>query len=170
MFSVGDILMYTTYGICKVDELQEKEFMWKASSYYILVPLDESKTKLSVPVDNPFTKARLHYLLKKEEASDIINQIPYLNTRWIDNDNLRKKEFSDLIKNGDRKETIVVLKSIKEHENSLIGKARKLHAIDRQIYDDGIKLIVDEFSFLFGMKKADFYTELTRILDKSLEQ
>jgi CarD family transcriptional regulator len=144
--------------------------MGKASSYYILVPLDESKTKLSVPVDNPFTKARLHYLLKKEEASDIINQIPYLNTRWIDNDNLRKKEFSDLIKNGDRKETIVVLKSIREHENSLIGKARKLHAIDRQIYDDGIKLIVDEFSFLFGMKKADFYTELTRILDKSLEQ
>ena len=170
MFSVGDILMYTTYGICKVDELQEKEFMGKASSYYILVPLDESKTKLSVPVDNPFTKARLHYLLKKEEASDIINQIPYLNTRWIDNDNLRKKEFSDLIKNGDRKETIIILKSIKEHENSLIGKARKLHAIDRQIYDDGIKLIVDEFSFLFGMKKADFYTELTRILDKSLEQ
>ena len=71
---------------------------------------------------------------------------------------------------GRLKETIIILKSIKEHENSLIGKARKLHAIDRQIYDDGIKLIVDEFSFLFGMKKADFYTELTRILDKSLEQ
>ena len=162
--------MYTVYGICKVDCLEEKEFMGKASSYYVLVPLDESKTKLWIPVDNPFTKTRLHYLLNKEEAVDIINQIPFFNTKWIDNDNLRKKEFSDLIRSGNRKETVIILKSIKEHENSLIGKARKLHAIDRQIYDDGLKLIVDEFSYLFGKKKNEFYSEFTKLLEKSLEQ
>ena len=169
MFQIGDVLVYTTYGICRVENIIEMNFNGSLTKYYILVPLSEAKTELTIPVDNPITNSRLHKLLTPEEINEVINQIVYLEPFWIPNDNERKKAFNDIIKKGDRKDTLQMLKSVKKHQLSLKDKVRKLHACDEQVMHDAEKLIVDEFSYVLNKEKIEIYTLVNNELMKNLE-
>lgn len=150
MFEIGQVVVYTTYGVCKINDITSMSFSGENIDYYVLKPLKEAKTELTVPVDNPITLKRLHKLLTIDEVKDLLNQLQDIEPYWIDNDNVRKKEFSDIIKTGDRKETIKMLKSIRYHQLSLRNKARKLHAVDEQAMKEAYKLIVDEFSYVLN--------------------
>ncbi len=169
MFQIGDVVVYTTYGICKVENIIDMNFNGNLTKYYVLVPLSEAKTELTIPVENPITIARLHGLLSENEITEIIDQIPYLEPFWIMNDNERKKAFSDIIKRGNRKDTLQMLKSVKKHQLSLKDKVRKLHACDEQVMHDAEKLIVDEFSYVLGKEKVEIYNVVNDKIIKSLQ-
>jgi len=160
LFSKDEIVMYTTYGICRITDVFDMKLGGMTKQYYKLVPLSEAKTELALPVDNPTTFKRLHPLLSKTEITEIINEIPYLEPYWIDRDNDRKNEFSDVIKSGDRKETLRVVKSIKKHILDIKDKGRKLHATDEQAMKDAMKLILDEFSYVLEKDRQELNAEL----------
>ena len=143
-------------------------FNGNLTKYYVLVPLSEAKTELTIPVENPITMSRLHGLLKENEINEIIDEIPYLETFWINNDNERKKAFNDIIKKGNRKDTLQMLKSVKKHQLSLKDKVRKLHACDEQVMHDAEKLIVDEFSYVLKKEKIDVYNIVNENLLKNI--
>ncbi len=168
MFQIGDVVVYTTYGICRVENIIEMNFNGNLTKYYVLVPLSEAKTELTIPVENPITMSRLHGLLSENEINEIIDEIPYLETFWINNDNERKKAFNDIIKKGNRKDTLQMLKSVKKHQLSLKDKVRKLHACDEQVMHDAEKLIVDEFSYVLKKEKIDVYNIVNENLLKNI--
>lgn len=166
MFSINDIVIYTTYGICKISNIKEETFLGKKESYYVLHPLYEEKTEINLPVDNPMTKLRLCSLLSKDEINDILNQIPFLEAYWIERDNDRKIQFADKIKSGNRLEVINVIKSILNHIEEIKNKGRKLHATDESAMRDAEKLIVDEFSYVLELPKEEIRIKLYEQLKK----
>ena len=166
MFSINDVVMYTTYGICKISDIIDMSFGGKTNKYYILHPLSESKTELTIPVDNPMTKLRLHPLLSEGEINDLIHQIPFLDVYWIDRDNDRKVKFGEIVKSGDRKETLRLIKCIKYHAHDIKDKGRKLHATDESAMKDAEKLILDEFSYVLNTER----TQLSIILNNEFEK
>lgn len=166
MFKQDDVVLYTVYGVCRVREIINMNFNGANNDFYILVPINEAKTELTVPVNNPLTIARLHPILSCEEIKDIIKEIPNISTFWIDNDNERKKQFSDIIKLGDRPMTISLIKSIKKHQYSLRNKNRKLHSADEQSMRDAEKLIFDEFSYVLKKNRFDLALELDDMMNQ----
>lgn len=166
MFSVQDIVMYTTYGICKITSIKQETFMGKTEDYYVLNPLNEVNTEITLPVNNPMTALRLHPLLDKDTIENLINEIPFIETFWIERDNDRKIKFSDIIKSGDRKETIRILKSIKAHTIEIKNKGRKLHATDEAAMKDAEKLLLDEFSYVLGLDRSAMQIILYDALEK----
>lgn len=166
MFNVNDIVMYTTYGICKITSIKQETFFGTTEDYYVLKPLNESNTEITLPINNPMTKLRLHPLLSKSEVNELINEIPFIEPFWIERDNDRKIKFSDIIKSGDRKETIRILKSIKVHTIEIKNKGRKLHATDEACMKDAEKLLLDEFSHVLEMERDQVQIILYDALDK----
>ncbi len=166
MFSIDDVVMYTTYGICKISDIIEMSFGGNTNKYYVLHPLRESKTELTLPVDNPMTKCRLHPLLSENEINDLIHEIPFMEPYWIERDNDRKAKFSEIVKSGDRKETLRVIKCIKYHIYDIKDKGRKLHATDENAMKDAEKLILDEFSYVLNMDRE----KLSIIINTELEK
>lgn len=166
MFSTGDIVMYTTYGICKISDIIEMSLGGKKNQYYVLHPLRESKTELTLPVDNPMTKIRLHPLLSEGDINDLIHQIPFMEVYWIERDNDRKTQFGDIVKSGDRKETLRLIKCIKYHSHDIKDKGRKLHATDEAAMKDAEKLILDEFSYVLGIERE----KMSIIINTELEK
>lgn len=166
MFSIDDVVMYTTYGICKISDIIEMSFGGNTNKYYVLHPLRESKTELTLPVDNPMTKCRLHPLLSENEINDLIHEIPFMEPYWIERDNDRKAKFGEIVKSGDRKETLRVIKSIKYHIYDIKDKGRKLHATDENAMKDAEKLILDEFSYVLNMDRE----KLSIIINNELEK
>ncbi len=169
MFQISDVVVYTTYGICRVENIIDMNFNGNLTKYYVLVPLSEAKTELTIPVDNPITNARLHELLSEDEITEIIDEIPYLEPFWIPNDNERKKAFNEIIKKGNRKDTLQMLRSVKKHQLSLKDKVRKLHACDEQVMHDAEKLIVDEFSYVLKKDKVEVYNVVNDMILKNLQ-
>ncbi|MBR6071979.1 MAG: hypothetical protein IKP77_04010 [Acholeplasmatales bacterium] len=158
--------MYTTYGICEISDIIEMSLGGKKNQYYVLHPLRETKTELTLPVDNPMTKIRLHPLLSEGDINDLIHQIPFLDVYWIERDNDRKVQFGDIVKSGDRKETLRLIKCIKYHAHDIKDKGRKLHATDETAMKDAEKLILDEFSYVLGIERD----KMSIIINTELEK
>lgn len=160
MYSVGDIVIYTLYGICTITEETERFFNGVNAKYFVLVPLSDTKTRITIPAENPIILSRLHNLLSKDEIETIIEEIPFLENIWIDNDNQRKRDFGDIIKGGNRKEILQMMKSIFNHASGLKNKGRKLHVSDEQCMRDGEKLILDEFSYVLDKNRDILLDEI----------
>ncbi len=166
MLEINDIIIYTTYGICKIKNKITMNLNGNSNEYFVLIPLTDAKTEITIPIANSLIMSRVLPLLDKNQILTIINEIPFIDTYWIDNDNERKKEFSDIIKKGDRRQTIKLIKSIKNHQNGLKGKGRKLHATDESAMKDALKLILDEFSYVLDRDRNDLLNELNIIFEK----
>ena len=165
MYKVGDVIIYTLFGICKITEETERPFNGQLNKFFILEPLSNQKTKMTVPQDNPIILARLHSLLSIEEVNTLIQEIPFIEPIWIDNDNQRKREFSDIIKSGDQAKILQIMKSIYTHSLGLKDKGRKLHVSDEQCMKDGEKLILDEFSYVLNKDRNDLLIEIKAKFD-----
>ncbi len=155
MYSVGETIIYTTYGLCKISDIIQKEFNGSLLDYYILKPLNDAKSSLQVQVNNPITKEKLRAILSKTEIIELIHQIPSIEPYWIENENERKKHFSSILRCGKRIEIIGILKSIFEHQNELRLRGRKLHACDEQYFKDAEKIIYEEMAYVLNINKND---------------
>ncbi len=148
MYSVGDTIIYTTYGICKIVDQIQREFNGQLKNYYILRPIHDPKASLQVQVDNPLTNEKIKVLLTKDEIYSLIGTIPTLKSYWIENENERKKQFSSILRSGERCEIIRIIRSIYDHQIELKERGRKLHACDEQYFKDAQKMIDEELNYV----------------------
>ncbi|MBE6138092.1 MAG: CarD family transcriptional regulator [Erysipelotrichaceae bacterium] len=155
MFQVGDTIIYTTYGICRIDDCVKKEFNGEIKDYYILKPLNDSKASLQIQVDNPITREKLRSILSENEALELISNVPSIEPYWIENENERKRHFSTILRCGHRNEIIAIIKSIFEHSKGLKDKGRKLHACDEQYCKDAEKIIYEELAYVLKKEKRE---------------
>ena len=66
MFEIGDLIIYSAHGICKIDDICERTVSGVTRSYYVLHPM-ENYTQLTIrtPVNND--KVVMLSLLKKRK-------------------------------------------------------------------------------------------------------
>jgi CarD family transcriptional regulator len=71
VYNIGDLIIYSAHGICKIDDICEKNISGSTRMYYVLHPVENSKhLSISIPVDN--NKVIMLDMLKKEEAHEIL--------------------------------------------------------------------------------------------------
>ena len=56
MFEKGDLILYETAGVCRIEEISRLEFLKNDRVYYSLVPVFEKDSVIYVPVDNEKVK------------------------------------------------------------------------------------------------------------------
>ena len=81
MFNVGDLIMYSTHGICQIDEICEKTYLDVTKIYYVLHPLNNNKLKISTPVDND--KVMMLEIMDKERAETILESFKLPGIEWM---------------------------------------------------------------------------------------
>ncbi len=153
MYKSGDIIVYTTYGLCRVEDIIERVFNNELKQYYILKPLNDPKASLQIQTDNPITISKIRDVLNRDEAMDLIHQIPFIDPYWIENENERKRHFSETLRTGTRPQIIGIIRSVYEHSKGLKDKGRKLHACDEQACKDAEKIIYEELSYVLGIER-----------------
>lgn len=166
MYSIGQIIIYTTYGICRIDSIIQREFNGQVMDYYILTPLNGTKASLQVQVNNPVTLEKLRALLSKEELEELIVQIPFIEPYWIENENERKKHFATILRSGKRSEIIGIMRSIYNHQTQLKDRGKKLHACDEQYLKDAEKIIYEEMSYVLNIEKSSVNQFLSTQFEK----
>ena len=157
MLNIGQIVIYNTYGVCEVSEIIQKELGGIKKDFFVLHPVYDKKVSVFLPLDNSEILSRARPILTTNEIDKVITAFPFQPTNWIENDNERKKTYSQLIKNGNRYDLISIIKSIYNHKNSLKEKKKKLHASDEQFYKEAETLLFDEISYVLNIERNSVF-------------
>ena len=120
MYNIGDVVMYGTFGICKIASIEKRDFMGEENDYYILHHVYNGKNTFYVPVDSEQAVSRLHKVCSKSDVDELIGHMNAEAPIWIDNEIKRKEEYSRIIKEGNKQEIIRLMSKIGQQGLTLI--------------------------------------------------
>lgn len=165
MFSINDYVIYGTTGICKIVDIRKKCFgMDTEKTYYILQPVYSNNSTIYVPIDNDSVTKKMQPILTTEEIYDLIKTMPDEKTFWIADDNLRKEKYIEILKTGDRKELIKLIKTLYAHKKERLESGRKFYAADENIMNSAEKILYEEFALVLSIKPEEVVPFITKQL------
>lgn len=153
MFHIGDIIIYSLYGLSKIDDICEKTVANVTRKYYVLHPLNQSSLTISAPVDND--KVVMLKMMNPEEAEEVLQSFKQPGVSWIEDSRQRYGKYQEIINTGNRKE-------IAKIANTFMRKKRELHLNDKKLHEQDRKLFEPIQTILFN--------ELAMSLDTSIEK
>lgn len=168
MFKKGDTILYTATGICTIDEICEKDIGGVKKQYYVLTPVSQKNSKVFVPVDNEKLTSKMRRVLTKEEICDIIQSSAKEPEIWIEDDNKRRETFSSIVSSGDRKELLIMTRSLYKHQQQLLSTGRKFHISDSKIFKEAERLISDEISWTLGIEPEEVIPFIEKEIEKTV--
>lgn len=148
MFKVSDIVNYSTTGVCEIIEITEKEIGAEVKSFYILQPVFDRSATVMVPTENELLTSRMRPLLKKQEASELLEKIDEISPLWYNDDRVRFEEYKKALLSNDRAVHLSIIKALLLHQKSQSEKGRKLRNIDERILKEAEKILYTEIAFL----------------------
>lgn len=157
MFKVGDLIIYSTHGVCKIDDICEKKFLDVTREYYILHPLDDPELTISVPVDNE--KVVMLEIMDEKEARNILKSFEEPGIEWIDDAKQRNRKYSSLINKGDRDAIVKIA-------NTLMRKQKEAKEKKERMYDQDKKMLEQIQKVIFQELAASLDTTVDKIIER----
>lgn len=152
MFENGTAVVYGTSGVCRVVAQEQKLVRGNYVDYLVLRPVYDKNTTFYIPKNSEEVMAKLRPLLSKDEILELIRSMPDEDTVWIDDNNLRKQKYNQMIGQGDRRKLIKLIKTLYIHQNEMKAKGKSLHQSDEAILKQAEKLLNDEFALVLDIK------------------
>lgn len=155
MFHVGDLIVYGSEGVCRVDAIGVPEIFDsnQDKQYYTLSPLYRQGT-VYTPVD---TKVFMRPVISKQEAIDLIKSIPEIDDRVIENRNIRilSEKYQETMKSHNCEDLLRIVKSVHHKKRLMDKKGKKLGQVDEKYYKKAVDLLHGEFAVVLDIPKED---------------
>lgn len=155
MFSVGEVIIYGTQGICKIKEITTMKMGREKKDYYVLCPVYNEGSSIFVPADNEVLLNKMRCIATSDEIQELIGDIKENRIEWISDDDERKEYCSCAIKSGDRKEIMRVIGMLYAHQEEVKAQKKHFHISDEHFLKEAEKLIHDEFAYVLGIPKDE---------------
>lgn len=155
MYKKNDMIVYGNEGVCKITDIISRRFADKIMDYYVLKPYYNEKSVLYIPIQNEELTSKMKKILSIEEIYEIIHMVPDEDDHWIDNDNQRKERYKEILRDGDRKEIMKMIRSLYLHQQKLKESGKKFHMTDDKFFKEAEKILYDEFAYVLDIKQED---------------
>lgn len=153
MYQEKDTVLYGTQGVCRIEEIAEKNFNGKNRIYYVLKPVFHEGATVFVPLDNEALTSRMRKVLSAEEIRKLILKMPGEQTIWIENDVQRKERYKEILEEGDRVSLIRMIKTLYQHQQKQLVKGKKLHAADERSMKEAERMLYEEFAHVLKIRR-----------------
>jgi len=155
-YNIGDKISHPLHGAGAISEIEVRNVSGDDIEYYIMI-IPHGNMRIMIPV-NSCEKIGIRPILKKKEAEDIIKNADEIEVDISLNWNKRFRENFEMIKSGDLRQVLFVLKSlaVRDGEKGLSTGERKLYSSAKQIFISEMMLSLDKN-----------YEEIEAILQKS---
>lgn len=165
MFNIGDLILYSTHGICRIDDICKKTFSGITKSYYVLHPMEDCNLSISTPVDND--KVVMIELLTKEEALKILESFKLPGIEWIEADGERNQKYSSIVKQGDRKEIAKIANTLMKKKISIEDSKKKFHERDKKLLTSIENILFEELAFILGTTAEEINEQVLSYISES---
>ena len=166
MFQVNDTVVYGSDGICVIEEIAARTFDHKTQEYYVLRPLYGNQSTIFVPTQNEKLCGKMRQLLSAEEIYAMIRALPGAETVWIENEALRKQTYAQILRSGNRKDLMRLLKTLHLHQRKLRNSGKKFHASDERFMKEAERVLYGEFAHVLHLEPAQVEPFILRELDE----
>lgn len=169
MFVVGEYIVYGTTGVCKVEEIGPMQMMGtsKDKLYYTLAPLYSKGSKVFIPVDNE--KVVMRPVLTKEEAEELVNEIPSIELLWVADEKSREDIYKTALRSCEPKEWIKIIKTLYLRKMSRIAEGKKVTVSDGKYLHMAEERLYEELALALNMEKEDITEYIASRVENSEE-
>ena len=151
LFNVGNVVMYGSQGICKIDSIESKQIGKQTADYYVLKPLFNQSAVLFVPVDNQALTAKMIDILSVDEAKKLIKKAPDMPIISFDGENQKREQYKLILASGKREDIASLIKTIRLEKETRRAIGKKLNLIDEQTVRKAELLLFNELAFVLGV-------------------
>lgn len=165
MFNIGDLIIYSAHGICKIDDICEKTVSGITSTYYVLHPMENNQQlTISTPVNND--KVVMLDLLTTEEANQILDSFMYPGIEWNDKPSIRHHLYFDIFNTGDRRNIAKVVNTLMRKKIEAEQHERRLYEQDRKLLDNAKNILFKELALSLNSS----FEEINKIVLKKISE
>ncbi len=147
-FVIGEHVVYPLQGVGLIKEIKSKTFKGKEILYYIIY-LDISDMTVMIPVDKS-EELGVRAIVKPKESKAALNSISSIYEPVSIDWKLRYQMNLDLLKKG----TVISIASVVQtlyHRS----KIKELPVQERKLFDNALKILIDEISFSLEKPKKE---------------
>ncbi len=155
MFEKGEMIIYGSNGVCRVEEVGELDLTssGNAKLYYTLSQVGRAGNRIYTPIDND--KVVMRPVILKEEALQLIDEIEDLETLTVLSEKNREAEYKEAIRTCDPREYVRLLKTIHLRRMERIAEGKKVTALDEKYLAIAEKNLISELAVALGMEHND---------------
>ena len=158
MFAVGDKVVHSDYGICRVVRMGPRRFPGQETrDYYEITPLadDGYGTTFFTAVDHG---GKLREPLSREQILEMIDAMPDIDpvkiescgNRTQDMENI-KTEYTRLMRSGNPKDLVVLLRTIYRKSRKLSEQHKRIPEFEAYARENSERLLYGEISGVMGI-------------------
>lgn len=158
-FAIGDLIVYGETGVCRVEDVVEKEFLGVVCPCYKLQPLYQS-CMIFTPADNEAVFMRR--IISQEEASALIEGYSSVAPEDCPPASPRElaERYDKIIKLHDCSALIKLSVSIRAKREVLAEKKKKLSAVDERYLKRAEDLLLGELAAALGTDKQSVSSQI----------
>lgn len=155
MYQVDDLIVYGNHGVCRVAGVGTPTVPVadRNRQYYTLRPAYQKDQVIYAPIDN--NKTVMRPVLTKQEADDLIEEIPKLSTVWIVNEKEREAQYKATIRTCDCKELVRMIKTLYERKRERVQSGKKVPVIDERYFHQAEEQLYGELAVVLQIPKEE---------------
>ncbi|MGN1157733.1 MAG: CarD family transcriptional regulator [Agathobacter sp.] len=156
MFQIGNYVINTNNGICRIQDIVTMNTSGTAKEYYLLVPVEEPSAKVYIPVD--MATNRIRPVITKEEAWNIIKGIPSIGSVWIENEKEREKIYKEALASREPARLISITKTLYLRKKERTNAGKKNTAVDERYFKLAENQLFAELAFALDEPKDNIFS------------
>lgn len=154
MFEVGDYVVHGNNGVCKVEAVQMMDGVGgQKRTYYTLVPIYTSGSKLFVPTDSK--KVVTRSVMTRKEAEKLLEEWDEIETLWVENDKKREEVYKEALRSCDSRQWVRLIKTSYQRNQDRIKIGKKATTSDERYLHMAEDNLFGELAIPFGMTKGE---------------
>jgi CarD family transcriptional regulator len=150
MFKIGDYIILSNSGICKIDRIEpvHTPFSLEGGLYYSLTPIHEKDSKIFLPATQ--LPRRVRKVMDANEAMMILQMIPNIQKLCIINEKMRESIYKETLASCDPKAWASLIKTTHARSQKRLQEGKRKSALDDRYCKMAEKSLFAEISFAIG--------------------
>lgn len=147
-FAIGEHVVYPLQGVGVIKRIEERMFRGVATMYYVIY-LDISDMTVMIPVDKS-EEMGIRPIVAEKEAKQAIESISSKYDPMPVDWKVRYQMNEDLLRQGSITSIAKVVQALYHR-----SKIKELPVQERKLYDNALRLLIDEISFALKKDKKE---------------
>lgn len=166
MFNVGDLIIYSSLGICRIVNICEKTYNGKTRNYYEIQPVEDHNLTIHNPVDND--KVIMLGIINRIEAEEILESFKQPGIHWIDKGHDRTREYTDIVNRGNRKNISKIVNTLMRKKYEADRNGKKIGDPDRRLLSSVQNILFKELAISLDTTFEEIFEKTTRYVSVEL--
>ena len=141
-------------GVCRVENIQTMDSVGKETrTYYTLVPIYTTGSKLFVPTDSK--KVVTRSVMTKKEAEKLLKEWDEIETLWVENDKKREEVYKEALRSCDSRQWVRLIKTSYQRNQARMKIGKKATKSDERYLHMAEDNLFGELAIPFQMTKGE---------------